>query len=136
VIAVAVGFVVVPSAEAQAPLKTQEQILRSMAPKQFAMHLVTKQWDNAKREFACLDLLWHKESGWRAHAANPHSTAFGIPQFLNSTWVNYGYPVRPKDPQVQIKAGLRYIYKRYDTPCGAWAFWKKKAGVDLRGGWY
>jgi hypothetical protein len=110
--------------------------LRSMAPKQFAMHLVTKQWDNAKREFACLNLLWHKESGWRAHAANPHSTAFGIPQFLNSTWVNYGYPVRPKDPQVQIKAGLRYIYKRYDTPCGAWAFWKKKAGADLRGGWY
>jgi hypothetical protein len=39
-------------------------------------------------------------------------------------------------PQVQIKAGLRYIYKRYDTPCGAWEFWKRKAGKDLRGGWY
>ena len=125
-----------PSAEAQAPFKTQEQVLRSMAPKEFAKHLVTKQWDNPKREFACLDLLWHKESGWRSHAANPKSTAFGIPQFLNSTWVNYGYPVRPKDPQVQIKAGLRYIYKRYDTPCGAWEFWKRKAGKDLRGGWY
>jgi hypothetical protein len=126
----------VPHAEAEAPLKTQEQTLRAMAPKQFAMHLVTQQWSNAKREFACLDMLWHKESGWRAHAANPHSTAFGIPQFLNSTWVNYGYPVRPKDPQVQIKAGLRYIYKRYSTPCGAWEFWKRKAGADLRGGWY
>jgi hypothetical protein len=126
----------VPSAEAQAPLKTQEQVLRSMAPKQFAKHLVTKQWDNAKREFACLDLLWHKESGWRSTAANPHSTAFGIPQFLNQTWLNYGYPLRPKDPQIQIKAGLRYIYKRYSTPCGAWEFWKRKAGPDLRGGWY
>ena len=125
-----------PSAEAQAPFKTQEQMIRAMPPKQFAMHLVTKQWDNPKREFACLDLLWQKESGWRSHAANPKSTAFGIPQFLNSTWVNYGYPVRPKDPQVQIKAGLRYIYKRYDTPCGAWEFWKRKAGKDLRGGWY
>lgn len=125
-----------PHATAQAPLKTQAQVLRSMAPKQFAMHLVTQQWDNAKREFECLNILWHKESGWRSHAANPHSTAFGIPQFLNSTWVNYGYPVRPKDPQVQIKAGLRYIYKRYSTPCGAWEFWKRKAGKDLRGGWY
>lgn len=125
-----------PHAEAEAPLKTQAQTLRAMAPKQFAMHLVTQQWSNAKREFACLDMLWHKESGWRSNAANPHSTAFGIPQFLNSTWVNYGYPVRPKDPQVQIKAGLRYIYKRYSTPCGAWEFWKRKAGKDLRGGWY
>jgi hypothetical protein len=126
----------VPGAEAQAPFKTQEQVLRALPPKQFAMHLVEKQWSNAKQEFACLDMLWHKESGWRSHAANPHSTAFGIPQFLNSTWVNYGYPVRPEDPQVQIKAGLRYIYKRYSTPCGAWEFWKRKAGKDLRGGWY
>ena len=125
-----------PGAEAQAPFKTQEQVLRALPPKQFAKHLVTQQWSDAKREFACLDMLWHKESGWRSHAANPHSTAFGIPQFLNSTWVNYGYPVRPKDPQVQIKAGLRYIYKRYSTPCGAWEFWKRKAGKDLRGGWY
>jgi hypothetical protein len=31
---------------------------------------------------------------------------------------------------------LRYIYKRYSTPCGAWEFWKRKAGKDLRGGWY
>jgi muramidase (phage lysozyme) len=99
--------------------------------------LVKKQWKhNAKNEYECLHTLWNKESGWRSHAANPKSTAFGIPQFLNSTWVNYGYPVRPKDPQIQIKAGLRYIYKRYSTPCKAWSFWKKQAGPDMRGGWY
>jgi hypothetical protein len=107
-----------------------------MAPKQYAAHLVQKQWKNHDREYKCLVQLWQKESGWRSHAANPTSTAFGIPQFLNSTWVNYGYPVRPKDPQIQIKAGLRYIYKRYSTPCKAWEFWKKKAGQDMHGGWY
>jgi hypothetical protein len=108
-----------------------------MNPKQFAFHLVQKQWKtNAKREYACLHLLWAKESGWRSVASNEKSTAYGIPQFLNSTWVNYGYPVRPKDPHVQIKAGLRYIYKRYSTPCNAWVFWKQKAGKDLIGGWY
>jgi muramidase (phage lysozyme) len=132
-----------PYAEAQAPLQTQEQIrkaheqmIRALEPKNYALYLVKNQWSNAKREFACLDLLWQKESNWRSTAANPHSTAFGIPQFLNSTWVNYGYPIRPKDPQIQIKAGLRYIYKRYDTPCGAWEFWKRQAGKDLHGGWY
>jgi len=112
-------------------------MIKTLKPKQFALHLVKKQWKhNADREYACLHILWAKESGWRSHAANPQSTAFGIPQFLNSTWVNYGYPVRPKDPQIQIKAGLRYIYKRYSTPCKAWAFWKKKAGPDMHGGWY
>lgn len=108
-----------------------------LKPKAFALHLVKKQWKhNAEREYACLHSLWAKESGWRSSAANSESTAFGIPQFLNSTWVNYGYPVRPKDPQIQITAGLRYIYKRYSTPCNAWAFWKKKAGPDMKGGWY
>jgi hypothetical protein len=131
-----VGLVALPHAEAQAPIKTLEQRIKVMAPKQYAAHLVQKQWKNHDREYKCLVQLWQKESGWRPHAANPTSTAWGIPQFLNSTWVNYGYPVRPKDPQIQIKAGLRYIYKRYSTPCNAWEFWKKKAGQDMRGGWY
>lgn len=90
---------------------------------------------NAKQH-KCLVKLWGKESGWNSEAKNPTSSAFGIPQFLDSTWANYKYPLRPKDPQVQINAGLRYIYKRYETPCQAWAFWLKKAGKDLRGGWY
>ena len=125
-----------PPAEANAPFLTHAQVVKSLQPKNYAFYLVSQQWKNPNKEFKCLDTLWHKESGWRPTAANPTSTAFGIPQFLNSTWVNYGYPVRPKDPQIQIKAGLRYIYKRYSTPCKAWDFWKKQAGPDLHGGWY
>ena len=97
---------------------------------------VESQWLNPKREFACLHHLWQKESGWRANAHNKLSGAFGIAQFLPSTWGNYKYPYKPKDPQIQIKAGLRYIYKRYQTPCKAWEFWKRQAGPDLHVGWY
>jgi hypothetical protein len=111
-------------------------IIKNMEPKSYAAFKVESKWLNPKREFACLDRLWHKESGWRSNAANPKSSAFGIPQFLDSTWLNYKYPLRPKDPQVQIDAGLRYIYKRYGTPCKAWEFWKRQAGPDLHGGWY
>jgi hypothetical protein len=121
---------------AQAPLVNKAQKVKTMSPKAYALMKVESQWLNPKREFACLDRLWHKESGWRSTAANPHSSAFGIPQFLDSTWLNYKYPLRPKDPQIQIRAGLRYIYKRYGTPCKAWSFWKKQAGPDLHGGWY
>jgi hypothetical protein len=115
---------------------TQAQIIKHLEPKSYAAFKVESKWLNPKREFACLDRLWQKESGWRSNAANPNSSAFGIPQFLDSTWLNYKYPLRPKDPQVQIDAGLRYIYKRYKTPCKAWEFWKKKAGPDMHGGWY
>jgi hypothetical protein len=31
---------------------------------------------------------------------------------------------------------MDYIDARYGNPCNAWAFWKKKAGHDLHGGWY
>jgi soluble lytic murein transglycosylase-like protein len=127
----------VPHAEAQAPKMTQAQKMSVMAPKALAHMMVKEKWtQNYKREYACLVDLIQRESGWRVTAHNKSSGAYGLFQFLPSTWKNYKYPYKPKDPQIQIKAGLRYIYKRYSTPCGAWAFWKKKAGADLRGGWY
>jgi len=90
-------------------------------PKAYAKLLVAN-----PRQFACLDLLWTSESHWNASAKSPTSTAFGIPQFLNATWEHYHYPVRPKDPLMQINAGLRYITVRYGTPCKAWTFWKNQ----------
>jgi hypothetical protein len=135
--AIAVGFVVIPHAEAQAPLMTKEQKISMMAPKALAHMMVKDQWaKNYKREYACLVQLIQRESGWRVLAHNKSSGAFGLFQFLPSTWKNYKYPYKPKEAHIQIKAGLRYIYKRYQTPCAAWTFWKKKAGPDLRGGWY
>ena len=72
---------------------------------------------------SCLNQLWQKESGWNPKAQNPSSTAYGIPQFLNSTWAGTGI-AKTSDPYRQIDAGLVYIQKRYGTPCKAWAYWQ------------
>jgi hypothetical protein len=37
-----------------------------------------------------LEPLWTQESGFNNNAQNPTSTAYGIAQFLNSTWGPYG----------------------------------------------
>ena len=134
VIALAVGLCTpLASGTAQAPLATQAQLLKIMTPKEIAHRSVMAQW-GSKKEFACLDQLIHHESRWNPLALNKSSGAFGLFQFLPSTWANYKYPHKPKDPAIQIKAGLRYIYKRYKTPCNAWAFWQKQA---LKGSpWY
>ncbi|PZA21996.1 lytic transglycosylase domain-containing protein [Modestobacter versicolor] len=79
-------------------------------------------------EFSCLESLWGKESGWNPNAQNPTSTAYGIPQFLDSTWKGTGI-AKTSDPYRQIDAGLIYIDSRYGSPCGAWAHSKST-------GWY
>ena len=71
-------------------------------------------------QFSCLEKLWGKESGWNPNAQNPTSTAYGIPQFLNSTWASTGI-AKTSDGYRQIDAGLIYIENRYGSPCGAWA---------------
>lgn len=119
-------------AQAQAP-KLQ---LHQLPPKTMALAMVKKNYTDYKRQYACLEQLVAHESGWRVNAHNRSSGAFGLFQFLPSTWGNYNFPYKPKDAYTQIRAGLRYVYKRYQTPCNAWAFWKKQAGNDLRGGWY
>jgi hypothetical protein len=71
-------------------------------------------------EFTCLENLWGKESGWNPNAQNPSSTAYGIPQFLDSTWAGTGI-AKTSDGYRQIDAGLIYIQNRYGSPCGAWS---------------
>jgi hypothetical protein len=70
-------------------------------------------------QFSCLEKLWGKESGWNPNAQNPTSTAYGIPQFLDSTWAGTGI-AKTSDGYRQIDAGLIYIDSRYGAPCGAW----------------
>jgi hypothetical protein len=68
-------------------------------------------------QFACLNALWNRESGWRVTASNS-SGAYGIPQALPGSKMGAGWQ---SDPVVQITWGLNYIAGRYGTPCGAWA---------------
>lgn len=61
--------------------------------------------------------LWTQESGFNNNAQNPTSTAYGIAQFLDSTWSGYG--PKTSNPGLQIKYGLEYIKGRYGSPVGA-----------------
>ena len=130
--AITVGIVFASPATAEAP----KLELHQLPPKQIALVLVKKDYKDHAKQYFCLVELVSRESGWRVDALNRSSGAFGLFQFLPSTWGNYKYPYKPNDAITQIKAGLRYVYKRYGSPCNAWAFWKKQAGSDLRGGWY
>jgi len=71
-------------------------------------------------QWACLDNLWRRESGWRTTAGNKSSGAYGIPQALpGSKMAKYGDDWRT-NPATQIEWGLAYVKGRYGTPCGAW----------------
>lgn len=77
-------------------------------------------------EWACLDALWTRESGWRTTAENRSSGAYGIPQALpGSKMASAGSDWRT-NPATQITWGLNYIEGRYGTPCGAWAFFQQR----------
>ena len=68
------------------------------------------------KEYRCLELLWMRESRWDQRAANPKSSAYGIPQLLK---------LKVLDPYLQIDLGLKYIAHRYKTPCIAWDHHRK-----------
>jgi len=92
----------------------------------------TQDWSIA--EWKCLRNIWTKESHFNPKAENRSSGAYGIAQFMPSTWGNYKV-TKTTSAALQIKYGLHYIKKRYgsinDTTgaCNAWRFWQQK-------GWY
>lgn len=71
-------------------------------------------------QFACLERLWDKESGWNELAANSIG-AYGIPQsYPGNKMASFGDDWQT-NPVTQILWGLDYIERRYDAPCDAWA---------------
>jgi hypothetical protein len=77
-------------------------------------------------EWACLDNLFKRESGWSHTAENRSSGAFGIPQALpGSKMATFGADWQT-NPATQIKWGLAYVQGRYSTPCGAWGHFTAK----------
>jgi hypothetical protein len=105
-------------------LHSKEAVLAS--PREFARSIARKKVNNmfgkdANKEWKALAKLWGKESAWNWKAKNPHSSAYGVAQILNT----------PKGSTIeyQVNMGLKYIVHRYDKPTNAWAFWQ-------RNGWY
>ena len=66
------------------------------------------------REWECLLSLWTGESRFDHYAKNQRgSSAYGIAQLLGE---------KDNRPEYQILRGLKYIDKRYNTPCRAYKF--------------
>jgi hypothetical protein len=107
---------------------THTQDLSSQDPKTVAKALLP-QFGFGSDQFSCLDALWNRESGWNVHAANPSSSAYGIPQALPGSKMASAGADWASNPATQIKWGLGYIAARYGSPCGAW-------GHSESYGWY
>jgi cell wall-associated NlpC family hydrolase len=75
-------------------------------------------WGNGS-QWSALNSVEMAEAGYNNNAQNPTSTAYGIGQFLNSTWAPYG--PKTSNPKLQIEYMLEYIKSRYGSPTGAWA---------------
>lgn len=76
-------------------------------------------WTGA--QWTALNNIVNAESGWCNTAQNSGSTAYGIGQFLNTTWAGTGY-TKTNNAQTQIAAMLVYIKATYGSPEAAWTF--------------
>lgn len=108
--------------------KTRTQLASSNveANKAFAKSFMESEYSWGEEQYQCLVKLWDKESGWRHTADNPNSSAYGIPQALPGKKMSSAGADWKTNPETQIKWGLNYIDKGYNSPCGAWGKWKKK----------
>ena len=79
-------------------------------------------------EESCYFNIVDRESDWNPLAQNPRSTAFGIGQFLNSTWKLVDSK-KTKNPYDQIDAMAAYVKLIYGNGCNAWHFRSQR-------GWY
>jgi len=80
------------------------------------------------KELQCYFNIIDRESKWNPLADNPKSTAFGLGQFLNSTWALVDTK-KTSNPYAQIDAMIKYVDLVYEDGCKAWDFRKYK-------GWY
>lgn len=99
------------------------------APRQVALRMLAAHGWAGPGQFACLDALWERESGWNPHAENPASGAYGIPQAVPGSKMASAGPDWRTDAATQIRWGLGYIRQVYGTPCGAWTH-------EQADGWY
>lgn len=74
-------------------------------------------------EWDALSWIIDHESSWSNTAQNPHSTAYGLFQFLDGTWSSVGGK-KTSDPTTQAQLGMKYIKSRYGDPIKAKAFWQ------------
>jgi hypothetical protein len=93
--------------------------------KEVAKALMADKYGWGASQYSCLENLWTKESNWNYKASNRNSGAHGIAQALPATKMEVISTDWRTNPVTQITWGLRYIDIRYDTPCKAYAKYKR-----------
>jgi hypothetical protein len=106
---------------ASGPARTRTVDLSSADPRTLTKALLPR-FGMSASDFACVDSIWSQESGWNVHAANPTSSAYGIPQALPGSKMASAGPDWQGNARTQITWGLGYIKARYGSACAAWGF--------------
>ena len=91
------------------------RVVKVLTSREYAKTQVGEEWND-------YNYIISHESSWNPNAQNPHSSAFGLAQFLNSTWKTVGC-VKTKDPEIQIDCSIKYMKQRYGSIHKAKVFW-------------
>lgn len=97
----------------------------------YAMTLLNRRgWGSMWNSFNALEM---GEAGWNPFAQNPTSSAFGLGQFLDSTWASVGGH-KTSDFRLQLEYMMRYIARVYGNPARAYSAWASRSPHWYRGG--
>jgi len=109
-----------------AGISQQVEMARSIVgAKKVAKTIMSSEFAWGDDQYSCLNRLWTKESHWNYKAHNYRSGAHGIAQALPAVKMEIISDDWRTNPVTQIRWGLRYIDIRYETPCDAWAKFKR-----------
>jgi hypothetical protein len=109
-----------------AGISAQVEMARSITgAKKVTKSIMNADYSWGDDQYTCLNRLWTKESHWNYKAHNYRSGAHGIPQALPAVKMEVISSDWRTNPVTQIRWGLRYIDIRYETPCQAWAKFKR-----------
>ena len=133
VVTVNLTYVTVSTTKSQATAALKSPYVKYFDAQTIAF-LTTYSQGLSLAEWKALNSLWGQESHFNPKALNMSSHAFGIAQFLPTTWGNYKV-AKTSSAVLQIKYGLRYIQARYGSKndvAGIFNAWKH----EQRYGWY
>ena len=83
---------------------TKVEDLTSGDPRTIARAMLAK-YGFGQDQFSCLDSLYVSESGWKVHADNPSSSAYGIPQALPGEKMSSAAPTGRTTPPPRSSGG-------------------------------
>ncbi len=98
-------------------------------PREIARRMLSADYSYGPEQYACLNFIIMRESGWSVTATNARSGAYGIPQALPGSKMASIAADWRTNPATQIRWAIEYIKDRYGSPCQAKQF-------KAANGWY